>query len=238
MTNHDRRSPNTATIRREHLLPIEALTKNQEKAIKGWSKDKNLVLSGSSGTGKTYLALHLALNTLFDKSNDFEKIVLVRSIVPTRDIGFLPGDENEKEQAYMKPYISLTAQITGVNSAWNMLLQAKKLEFESTSFLRGITLDNTLIIGDECQNMNSHELDTLITRIGVNSRIIFCGDYYQSDLKKDTEKRGVLDFFEILYHMQSFEMVEFRSEDIVRSDLVRDYIMTKEMLLKRKNNDG
>lgn len=228
----NKRSPNrAATIKYDHLNEYEPFTENQRKAFKAWSEGQNLVLSGSPGTGKTFLAMYFGLTGVLEKNSDHDKVIVVRSIVPTRDIGFLPGDHEEKKEEYAKPYKAIATEITEDPAAWGKLISAKTIEFESTSFIRGVTFDNSIIIVDEMQNLNFHELDSVITRVGVNCRIIFCGDYYQSDFSKDVEKKGILQFMEILDHMKDFTKVEFRWEDIVRSDFVRDYIMTKELLL-------
>lgn len=231
MTEKKRRKPPlTATVRDAHLEPFEPFTANQKKAQDAWNNGKNLILSGCPGTGKTFLAFHFALGQVLPKHSEYEKVVVIRSIVPTRDIGFLPGDEAEKKEAYTSPYKTIAAEVTATTPAWNMLTTAKTIQFESTSFIRGLTLDNCIIIVDEMQNLNFHELDSVITRVGVNCRIIFCGDYRQSDFRNNNEKDGILQFMEIVDHMESFEVVRFGWEDIVRSDFVRDYIMTKEML--------
>lgn len=199
-------------------------------AREAWKDGYNLVLSGSAGTGKTFLGLRLALELVLDRESEYDELVIVRSIVPTRDIGFLPGDEEEKKQAYAAPYIGLLKEILGDGEAWNKLVAAKKLRFESTSFIRGTTFNNAIILVDEMQNLNFHELDSVITRVGHQCRFIMCGDYYQSDFQKDNDKKGILQFMNIVLQLNQFDVIEFTWKDIVRSDFVRDYIMTKEML--------
>lgn len=228
-----RKRPLTATIRDQHLLDFEPKTPGQERALASWNAGNNLILSGSPGTGKTFLAFYFALKEVLQRHSEYEKVVVIRSIVPTRDIGFLPGDETEKKEAYTLPYKTIAAEVTETGPAWDMLLSQKTIQFESTSFIRGVTLDNTIVIVDEMQNLNFHELDSVITRIGVNSRILFCGDYYQSDFRTN-EKKGLLEFMEIIDCMVSFDIIKFGWEDIIRSDFVRDYIMTKEMIQEKK----
>jgi len=232
-----RKSPNTATIRYEHIDEFDPLTNNQALAHKHWLNGKNLILSGSAGTGKTYTALHFAMEEVLERNTPYERVVIIRSIVPTRDVGFLPGDEEEKKKAYMAPYSPMLASICNRAGAFDMLTKSKVLDFESTSFIRGLTLDNTILVVDEMQNLNFHELDSVITRIGLNSKIIFAGDYHQSDFRVQKEKAGIKKFLNILKAMKSFETVEFGWEDIIRSDLVRDYIMTKEILEKEEQKN-
>ena len=224
------RSYTSNSIKLENLQPFEPKTQNQMNAREAWKDGYNLVLSGSAGTGKTFLGLRLALELVLDKESEYDELVIVRSIVPTRDIGFLPGDEEEKKQAYAAPYIGLLKEILGDGEAWNKLIAAKKLRFESTSFIRGTTFNNAIILVDEMQNLNFHELDSVITRVGHQCKFIMCGDYYQSDFQKDNDKKGILQFMNIVIQLNQFEIVEFTWKDIVRSDFVRDYIMTKEML--------
>jgi phosphate starvation-inducible protein PhoH and related proteins len=216
------------TIKLESLGKLEALTPNQNKAIDSWNKGLHLVMSGSAGTGKTYLAIHLALEDVLDKTTPYEKVMVVRSIVPTRDIGFLPGLE-EKLDPYKAPYIGICSEIFQDHDAWKKLEAANKIEFIPTSFIRGHTFNNCIVVVDEMQNLNFHELDSVITRLGQNSKFIMAGDYYQSDFENDREKIGILNFMEIIENLKQFDVVEFTWKDIVRSDFVRDYIMTKEM---------
>lgn len=224
------RSYTSNTIKLENLHPFEPKTQNQMNARDSWNDGYNLVLNGSAGTGKTFLALRLALEKVLDRETEFDELVVIRSIVPTRDIGFLPGDEDEKKLAYEAPYIGLCNEIFGDAEAWSKLKSQHKVRFESTSFIRGTTFNNAIIVVDEMQNLNFHELDSVITRVGHQCKFIMCGDYYQSDFQKDNDKKGILQFMNIVVQLNQFEVIEFTWKDIVRSDFVRDYIMTKEML--------
>jgi predicted ribonuclease YlaK len=214
----------------EHLLKVDPMSDNQSKAFHGYHKDKNLILSGSAGTGKTFIAMYLALKEVLEGHGHYKKVVIVRSIVPTRDIGFLPGDEAEKKEAYMMPYVEICNELFNDKRAFERLQDHGQIEFISTSFIRGTTLNNCIIILDEMQNCVFRELDTVITRVGSRARFIMCGDYYQSDFDKKSDKEGVLNFLKIVDAMKAFTHVEFTWADIVRSDFVRDYIVTKETM--------
>lgn len=217
-------------LKAEHLQRVDPLSDNQSKAFHGYHKGKNLVLSGSAGTGKTFIAMYLALREVLEKDSPYKKVVIVRSIVPTRDIGFLPGDEEEKKEAYMLPYIEICHELFNDKLAFKKLQDHDQIEFLSTSFIRGTTLNDAIIILDEMQNCVFRELDTVITRVGSRAKFIMCGDYYQSDFDKDKDRIGILNFLKIVDSMNSFAHVEFTWADIVRSDFVRDYIVTKESL--------
>lgn len=215
-------------VRLEDLPHLEPRNKRQRQAIEGFDK-KNLVLSGYAGTGKTYLALSLGLEAVLDKSTSYHDMIILRSIVPTRDIGFLPGDEQEKKDAYSSPYRSIFQELFKCLTAWDNLMANNLLHFESTSFIRGITYNNAIIVVDEIQNMNYHELCSVITRVGKNCKIIFSGDFHQSDFKQDKEKNGLLDFLAIMDMMPNrFEVVNFQVEDIVRSGLVKEFIIQEQ----------
>jgi phosphate starvation-inducible protein PhoH and related proteins len=220
-------------VRLEDLAEVSPLTENQKIAFKSYEKGNSLVLAGSAGTGKTFIALSLALEDVLDKDTVYDKVVVVRSIVPTRDIGFLPGTEEEKKDAYTGPYRAACTELFDDPEAWDKLSNTGQIEFLSTSFIRGLTINNAIVVVDEMQNLNFHELDSVITRIGRNCRFIMCGDYYQSDFQKEADKNGILKFLEIVEQLKHFKVIEFGWEDIVRSDFVRDYIMTKE-LVERK----
>ena len=209
---------------------VQPVTDNQKKAVEAYDSGDSLVLAGSAGTGKTFIALSLALEDVLDKEQPYDKLVIVRSIVPTRDIGFLPGDEEEKKDAYTGPYRSICAELFENADARTKLKQAGTIQFMSTSFIRGMTISNAIVVLDEMQNLTFHELDSIITRVGNSCKFIMCGDYYQSDFTKETDRTGILKFLSIIEQLRNFTVIEFGWEDIVRSDFVRDYIMTKEML--------
>lgn len=206
------------------LTRIDALTETQEKVL---SCNKNMALMGCAGTGKTFLATFLAYKAMLRE--EYEKVLFIRSAVATRDIGFLPGTEKEKMAVYKTPYIEATKELFGRGDAWEILELQRRVSFEPTSFVRGRNLDDTFIIVDESQNMTFHELDSLVTRLGPNSKIIFCGDAAQADLPKN----GISDFFNILDKMDEFSLFTFGLEDIVRSDLVKSYLTTKYHYYKR-----
>ena len=218
------------TVRIDDLLEYEPITINQQKAFDAWDDGDNLILAGSAGTGKTFIAMYMALESLLDPDNGYRKIIVIRSAVPTRDMGFIPGTAEEKKDMYTVPYKTICAELFNDKGAWGRLLTGKYVEFESTSYIRGSTFDDSIIIVDEMQNLNFHELDSVITRVGKNSKIIFCGDYRQTDFRFNDEKEGIFKFMKIIEQMKDFSTIQFGWDDIVRSGLVRDYIMTKEML--------
>lgn len=219
-------------INLQSLRNVEPLTNTQKKVFAAYKKKNHLCLSGAAGTGKTFLAIFLAIEEILKGDSPYEKIIVVRSVVPTRDIGFLPGDREEKESTYLSPYISIMTELFNDRMAWNKLVAKGTVEFLTTSFIRGITLRKSIVIVDEMQNLTFHELDSIITRLGEDCRFIMCGDYYQSDLEKNKDKSGILEFMKIVSQMKYFYSVEFTWQDIVRSGIVRDYIMTKEFLNK------
>jgi len=221
---------NSLTVSLDELEKIEPITDNQKKAFESWDKGYNLILTGSAGTGKTFIALYNAFKEMLDKPELYRRIMIMRSMVPTRDAGHLPGTKEEKEDPYKVPYKNICDEIFGYKGAYGKLTTANKLTFETTSYIRGATFDQTIIVVDEMQNLNFHELDSVITRVGNDCKIIFCGDYLQSDFKYNDDKDGIIKFISIVEQMRFFRVINFGWEDIVRSDLVRDYIMTKEMM--------
>ena len=220
-------------INHNSLVTIKPITDNQKEVFATWKKGANQFLFGAAGTGKTFISLYLALQDVFDLKSKYERVVLVRSLIPTREIGFLPGDEEDKAALYQVPYQNMVQFMfempneQAFNSLYDKLKGQGSLFFLSTSFLRGLTFDNSIIIVDECQNLNFHELDTIVTRVGQDSGIVFCGDFDQTDLTKTTERNGLHDFMRILEEMDEFNLTEFEIGDIVRSGFVRNYLVNK-----------
>jgi phosphate starvation-inducible protein PhoH len=212
------------------LGAVNPLTENQSKAFDSFDNGKNLLLHGIAGTGKTFISMYLALNEVMNPLSSYQKVIIVRSVVPTRDMGFLPGSHKEKAKVYEAPYYIIANELFGRGDAYDILKQKSIVEFISTSFIRGTTLNNSIVVVDEIGNMTLHELDSVITRIGKNCRVIFSGDFRQSDLTREQEKNGLKDFIRILDRMKSFEYVEFDENDIVRSGLVKEYIIAKDRL--------
>jgi phosphate starvation-inducible protein PhoH len=220
---------NALKLKIDHLKTFTPLTDNQKLFYDAYKRgDYFLALHGVAGTGKTFIALYKALEEVLDKNNPFNKIIIVRSAVQSREMGHLPGDINEKLDIYQQPYRQICHTLFDRKDAYDRLSEQGHIEFISTSFIRGMSFDDAIIIVDEMQNMTFEEIDTVMTRIGYRSKIIWCGDYRQTDLnKKKTDVSGILKFFDIAYHMAAFTKIEFEADDIVRSSLVKDYILAK-----------
>jgi len=221
-------------INTDLLIDIEPLTVNQKAFFESYDDGKQLIAYGAAGTGKTFIALYNALRDVLDENTEYEKVYIVRSLVATREIGFLPGDHEDKAALYQIPYKNMVKYMFEMPSdadfemLYGNLKTQETIKFWSTSFLRGTTLDNAVIIVDEFQNLNFHELDSIMTRVGENSRIVFCGDATQTDLLKTNERNGIIDFMSILRKMESFDLIEFGIDDIVRSGLVKEYLIAKQ----------
>ena len=215
------------------LSTIKPVTDSQKIVFESWKKGLNQFLFGCAGTGKTFVSLYLALQDVLKNETPYDKVIVVRSLIPTREIGFLPGDEEDKTALFQVPYQNMVKFMfeqpneQAFSILYDRLKNQGSLMFLTTSFLRGITLDNAIIIVDEAQNLNFHELDTIITRVGMDSKIMFCGDFFQSDLQKHSEKEGIKHFMSILRGMQSFSNIEFTLGDIVRSGMVKEYLISK-----------
>ena len=217
----------------EYLINIEPLTDNQKRLFESYQNNKQIVSYGAAGTGKTFITLFNALKDVLDENSVYEKIYIVRSLVATREIGFLPGDYEDKSDIYQVPYKHMVKYMFQMPSdadfemLYGNLKAQDTIKFWSTSFLRGTTLDNAIVIVDEFQNLNFHELDSIMTRVGDNSKIMFCGDATQSDLTKTNDRNGIVDFMKILTSMPSVDIIEFGLDDIIRSGLVKEYLVAK-----------
>ena len=218
------------------LTNIKPVTDSQKVVFDSWKQGQNQFLYGCAGTGKTFISLYLALSEVLKNETPYDKVIMVRSLIPTREIGFLPGDEEDKSALYQVPYSNMMQFMfeqpneQAFSMLYDRIKQQGSFYFLSTSFLRGLTFDNSIIIVDECQNLNFHELDTIVTRVGQDSKIMFCGDFSQSDLSKLNERNGLMDFLQILHEMKEFNCTEFNIGDIVRSGFVRNYLIQKTKL--------
>lgn len=217
----------------DRLVDIQPVTENQKKLFDAYNNQKHLFVYGCAGTGKTFCSLYLALKDVLNEITPYDRVVVVRSLVATREIGFLPGDHEDKSSLYQIPYKNMVKYMFEMTSdaefemLYGNLKQQETVKFWSTSFLRGTTLDNCIIIVDEMQNLNFHELDSIITRVGEDSKIIFCGDATQSDLTRNNERDGIINFMKIIERMPEFDMIQFNVDDIVRSGIVKSYIVNK-----------
>ena len=225
-----RKKPINADLMRD----IDPLTENQENLFRCYKNNQNLVAYGAAGTGKTFITLYNALADVLDQETPYEKIYIVRSLVATREIGFLPGDHEDKSTLYQIPYKAMVKYMfempteADFEMLYGNLKAQDTIDFWSTSFIRGTTFDKSIIIVDEFQNLNYHELDSIMTRVGQDSKIMFCGDATQTDLTRENEKNGIVDFMRILRLMaNSVDIIEFGVEDIVRSGLCKEYILAK-----------
>lgn len=216
------------TVQKNNLVlrDINPLTDNQRVMFQEYDSGYNLFVHGYAGTGKSFLSLFLALDEI-EETGDYDGVILIRSVVPSRDMGFLPGSIKEKSRVYETPYVQIVNDLYNRGDAYTLLKDRGIIDFETTSFLRGCTWSNKIIIVDEAQNMTFQELDTTMTRVGPGSKIIFCGDFRQTDLVHDRDKSGLQRFINITKEMHKFRYIEFMREDIVRSGLVKDYIIAK-----------
>lgn len=223
-----REGPKRKTWSKHDLRSITAATPPQREMIRDFIEGQNIVAVGSAGTGKTFIALYLALDELLTPESDIDKIVIVRSAVPTRDMGFTPGTAEEKAALYEDPYTALFAELMGRQSTYADMKEAGKVAFATTSYLRGVTWDNALVVVDECQSMTFHEINTIMTRLGKQSRIILCGDMVQNDLTKKNDTSGMAQALACTARMRAFSNVTFTRDDIVRSDFVKQWIIAVE----------
>jgi len=231
ISNRQRRRLNKKAKRKTqnglYLNDIEPMTDTQQRVFDSYLTGKNMMCHGVAGTGKTFISSYLAIRDILEKYDEKETLHIIRSVVPTRDMGFLPGSTKEKSKVYEAPYYAIFNELFSRGDAYDILKQRGQVQFSTTSFVRGLTFNDSIVIVDECQNMTYHELDSVITRLGDNCRVIFCGDFRQSDFRWEDERQGIMDFMRIIKSMNSFDFIEFDKDDIVRSELVKEYIISK-----------
>jgi len=221
-----------ALMNKQHfeLQDAEPLNGKQHEFFANYAGGKSQVLAGSAGTGKTFMTLFKAFEEILKAKVNYRRIVIIRSAVATRDIGHLPGTLEEKQAIYEIPYVGICNELFGRGDAYALMKKNGIIDFMLTSYVRGITLDETIVIVDEFQNLTAHEADSIITRLGKGSKIIFCGDTCQTDFTRNNEK-DIDKFLAVVNRMpQWFDINEFESGDIVRSGIVKEYIRTKEKM--------
>jgi predicted ribonuclease YlaK len=215
------------------LHTVQPLTHNQSETFLAYNSGFNLNLSGSAGTGKTFLGMYLALREVLETSTPYDQLVIIRSMVSTRDFGFLPGTEEEKQEVYEKPYVGICDRLFDYSNTYRNLKKLGYVSFTNTSHLRGTTYSNCIILVDEAENMNEHELDSIITRAGKDCKFIFSGDVVQTDLiKNNRDRSGYAEFTAILNEMEQFRTITFTIDDVVRSGLVKSYLIAKDKLTR------
>lgn len=213
---------------RHDINHIKPLKPAQEEMFHSWFNNRSICAYGSAGTGKTFLAMYLAINEITSGNSDHKQIKIVRSVVPTREVGFLPGTLDEKIVHYEQPYMDIVHELTGCWKGYEYMKESRIIEFVPTSFIRGLTWDNTIVIVDEGQNMNFHEIESVMTRIGKHSRMIFTGDVKQSDLQRKYDQSGMSRAITVMQNHGDFDMIEFTRHDVVRSEFVKKWIIASE----------
>lgn len=212
---------------------VSPMTENQKKVFRSYGNNRNIMMHGCSGTGKTFLALYLALREIFSGNSPYRSIYLIRNGVPTRKMGFLPGNQKEKDSAYEHPYISICSKIFGRADAYQILKQKKIIEFFTNTFIRGDNFDNCIVIVDEAQNFTWHELNSIVTRFGSDCKVILCGDVTQTDLRTSHEHTGLRDLIQVIKQIGAFDFIELTAHDIVRSDFVKEYVIARDRLIEQ-----
>lgn len=231
MASRKRTAAEEAQKQHFSIRNIRPLTENQGKVFEAYEDGQHIIMSGSAGSGKSFLAMYLALKDII-KGDDcrYNQIIIIRSAVPTRDLGFVPGTLEEKSKVYQDPYKNIVNELVGRGDAWHFLINKEIIEFQTTSFLRGLTFRDCIVIFDEFQSATFHEIDTVLTRVGENCRFILCGDFNQNDLSIKKEKSGFQDSIRILEKIPDVSNITFTIDDVVRSGFVKEYLVQKELL--------
>ena len=220
-----REGPQRKTWSRHDIKHLTPLTPTQRDMIHEFVNGNNVIAYGSAGTGKSFLSIYLALSEVFRHDSDFNKIIIVRSAVQTREMGHTPGTAEEKAAMYELPYAPIFSELIGRKSTYQDMKSAGVIEFHTTSFVRGVTWDDAIVIVDEVQSMSFHEINTIMTRLGTNSRIILCGDIKQNDLRyRKGDTSGMPKLLSVAKRMKQVSLVQFTKDDIVRSAFVKSWI--------------
>ena len=220
-------------INNGHLVDIQPITENQKRLCESYSAGKNIIAYGVAGTGKTFITLYNSIKEVLNAETPYKKVYIVRSLTATRETGIVSSNHEEQSWLYQVPYQSMVKYMFQMssdqefNNLYRNLKNQGTINFLSTSYIRGTTLDDAIVIVDEFENLNFHELDSIITRVGQNSKIHFCGDATQSDLEQTTERNGIVDFIKVTRGMPSVDIIEFGIDDIVRSGIVKEYLIAK-----------
>jgi predicted ribonuclease YlaK len=219
------------------MKSIRPMTRNQEQVFSLWNDDYNMVLAGSAGTGKTLCSIYLALQEVLDLENTkYDKLIIIRSAVASRDVGFLPGTEDEKMEVYETPYMQIFDFLFKKKNQYKFMKEAGLVEFHSTSYLRGQTFDNSIIVLDEAASLNYHEISTVLTRVGTNTKVITIGDTKQNDLiYKKSDVSGFAKFLKVASMIPSMRQVTFTIDDVVRSGFVKEFLVADEMYDEREH---
>jgi len=211
------------------IKSIQPFTNHQQDFFQSYLQGSNVVAYGSAGTGKSFLALYLGLRDVIDRDMPQDHMVIVRSAVPSKEIGHLPGTVDEKMAVYESPYVDICSELFRRPSTYNDMKEAELIQFTPTSFVRGTTWNNALVVVDEVQNMTWHEINSVMTRLGSNSRVIITGDYNQNDLvNKRNETSGIARLVRTADRMTEFSNIIFTTDDIVRSEFVKSWIIASE----------
>lgn len=204
---------------------IRPKTLGQKKYVDAIKRSSIVFGVGPAGTGKTYLAVALAVYAL--KNKEIDKIILTRPAVEAGEkLGFLPGDMNEKVDPYLRPLFDALQEMMG-QDAYLRHIERGSIEIAPLAYMRGRTLSNSFIILDEAQNTTKEQMKMFLTRMGENSRIVVTGDVTQIDLPKNV-KSGMIDAIEVLDGVEGIEIVKLTAKDVVRHELVTRIIQAYE----------
>lgn len=196
------------------------LTENQRKYYEILKHNQITICTGPAGVGKSYVAMNAALNLLYDSDNQYEKIIIVRPAVEAEEkLGSLPGNVEEKLDPYIFPSYYLMNKIIG-KDAREKLKELEFVEVFALAYMRGMNIDNSILIFEEAQNSTPNQMKLLLTRIGYNSKFFISGDLEQTDRYKDKKQTGLWDAIQKLKNVGEIGIFEFNGDDVVRNPLI------------------